>query len=253
MLRINYRSFIFFYGILIGLAFFNRLSAESEVKILSKQNGPVQITGDKKLARTLLSPASTFKVPLAILALKKQIITPSSSFLIEDSYITKIPRYANLRESMFRSSNDYFIKVYGLLGKKEVIKFLKNSGPQYTNLKSLPESANKDAAHGGDIKITPLKQHIWMQRLASGNITGSSRLQNQILETLNWPSPAHCNLYGKTGSWDRTLWFTGFGRCSEHGPYQVVTIVRRQYYTKERRMAVISEFYKSFGLNPPEL
>lgn len=249
-------SFFFYIITVCMLSAFSEIRPAPFIRIESydhAKQSELTITGNTDLAEARLSPASTFKVPLAIAALQSGVIQPSSAFMIQDPYITEKPRYANLREAMYRSSNDYFIKVYRLLGRDEVVRYLNESGPGYENLSSLPAVAGPPAAHGGGIKITPVNQHRWMQRLASGSMTGSEKLQEQVLEILSWPAPPKCKLYGKTGSWDQTLWFSGFGRCSKKGPYRVVTIVRRQYYTKERRMAVIAEFYKSFGLNPPDL
>lgn len=223
---------------------------ESSFLVLVKEGSSVQRYGNTGLEKLLLDPASTIKPALA-LALLKDGFSPDTQILVKDPYIKGTPRKINLSEALLYSSNDYFIE----LTRKKGTSFFRNSleALDYFPGKLPAQWPEKmeEIVHGGDMKTTPLHQFMFMERILNEELPKST----ELLPLIEWPRTAmdrssnpDLHLYGKTGAWNKTVWFVGGAK--QEDKIRTVVIVTRGHWTL--RKEAIATFYCSFDQDMPE-
>lgn len=202
--------------------------------------------GDAKLARERCSAASTFKVLIAWAALESGAATPATRFEVGDKHIPGTPRSLDLRQALYFSSNDYFVKLAPLIGREVLTDFVLRS-------QLYPDGVPDDwlgeewrpIIKGGDLKTTPMQNHLFMRHIAFGSITENASVLRDLHAVMAWPSDhPMIRLYGKTGVWGGAVWFNGFGVKQRNK--RVITVYMRG--SVERRPEAIAHFYGTWGI-----
>jgi beta-lactamase class D len=236
------------------------LSASEQIILVTSNKTTAEKTeviGARTLLNKEASPASTFKIVLTWLALEEGIGKPETRFVSKDKHVPGTPREIDLREAMYYSSNDYFlqlidakaISIENVKKRVEASRFFERPLP-----KVWPPGEFKSIVAGGDQTVTPGYQHTFILRVMRGELSSSSKVQDQLLKCLAWPSSSpDWKFYGKTGSHASlgAFWFTGFGISEKLNEKRAVTV----FMTGKgaNRDATIKLFYEQWNLPPPAL
>jgi len=228
-----------------------RVDARSAFLVLDKfdYQNTFESMGNASLSGARLNAASTVKLALA-LALLQNGFDPLTRISVRDPHVPMAPGPINLSQALLYSSNDYFRR----LAKSRGLDFFRSSvDEQAFYPESLPSDwpGEVDAIiHGGASKTMPLNQLLYMESLLAGEHKGGA----QLLSLVRWPMTVAdrkkwpgLEIYGKTGAWDRTVWFLGGARMGQR--FRSIVIVRRGHW-KTRREA-IRIFYCRMGLELP--
>lgn len=208
------------------------------------------VFGNTALKDQLLNPASTIKLALA-LSLIQNGYDPGRRILVNDPYIDGTPRRIDLSQALLYSSNDYFRSLAAETGAEGFRQSI-------TDMRFYPEAPApdwpgriEDIVHGGGGKTTALHQLRFMERILKGQVQGAETL----LSLIQWPRTEQdmerhedLHLYGKTGSFDRTVWFLGGARMGDE--VRTIVIVRRGHW--KLRIQAIELFYCRMGQSVPD-
>ncbi len=225
------------------------MSAEEGYLVLESyadEGVPRFVAGDVKLARLSCSPASTFKIVIAWAGLETGQATLDTTFEVGDKHVPGSPRKLNLRQALYFSSNDYFIMLAQKIGKEQLTEYVKKSGMFRGEI---PEDWLGDewrpVIKGGNLDTTPMQNHLFMRRLAFGNLTENKEVERDLIRAIEWPTNhPMIQLYGKTGVWGGGVWFNGFGIKQRH--YRVRTIFMQGGI--EKRNSAIMLFYRGWDI-----
>jgi len=199
-----------------------------------------------KLARLECSPASTFKVVITWAGLETGTVTPDTRIEVGDRHIKGTPRELDLRQALYFSSNDYFVSLAQKIGKEKLTEYVQKSGMFRGDI---PEDWLGDewrpVIKGGKLYTTPMQNHLFMRRVAFGNLTENREVGKDLIRVLAWPTNhPMVQLYGKTGVWGGAVWFNGFGIKQRH--HRVRTVFMRG--SIEKRVPTILKFYRGWDI-----
>ena len=217
--------------------------------VLEKDGDQVSRQGNLELENARLNPASTTKLALALILLADGFDS-DTQLTISDPYIEGTPRSASLSEALLYSSNDYFIS----LARQRGIPFFRD---RMDALGFLPDAEKeswpgelKAIVHAGEATTTPAHQLEFMDSILNLDKSGA----RELLPLIEWPRSSadrdlypDLHLYGKTGAWDRTVWFVGGARQKDR--LKIVVIVSRGHWTIRKQ--AIEHFYCRFGQQLP--
>jgi beta-lactamase class D len=211
------QTFIFgFIVAVMAVIPFSSIAEDKDFLVLESyedQGVPRFVAGDVKLARTVCSPASTFKVVIAWAGLETGTVTADTKWEVGDQHIKGTPRELNLRQAMYFSSNDYFITLAQKIGKEKLTEYVRKSGLFKGEISDdwLGEEW-RPVIKGGNLDTTPMLNHLFMRKIAFGNLTENQEVGRELIKALEWPNNhPMVQLYGKTGVWGGAVWFNGFG------------------------------------------
>lgn len=183
-------------------------AADVVVTQLLQPGAAPAIEGPASLARTPYSPASTFKMIIALAAFEKGTASPDTRELCHDKHLPLRPMRLNFQQAMLYSSNDFFTKLREQVSDEEIQNVAKRCG--------FGEITGEWPADKGDlrlyskIKITPLEMTAFLRKLAFGELPVKAQAQKDLVRVMSWPSEVDgVTAYAKTGSWDRTYWMVG--------------------------------------------
>lgn len=197
-------------------------SLRADVVTLSDLPGaedPV-ILGVKEEATKEFSPASTFKMIIALAAFEQKIATPETQLLCVDGNQPPTPKPLKFQQAMYESSNDFFYQLILKLTDEQLLDMAKRC--QFGTVKvDKDDKENKDKPlvadrkewiHGGPIRVTPKQEHKFLRTLVQGKLPVDVTYQKYLMAVMEWPKvEPGINVYGKTGSWERTFWYVGLG------------------------------------------
>jgi len=167
-----------------------------------------KIDGLASEARTAYSPASTFKMIIALAAFEQGVATPETKELCNDKHLKLRPMRLNFQQAMFYSSNDFFVKVMENLTNEEIAGMAEKCGFGEPKGK-MPENKS-DWRYGATFRVTPLQEAAFLRKLAFGQLPASKSAQKNLVRVMKWPSEVEgVTVYAKTGSWERTYWMVG--------------------------------------------
>lgn len=197
------------------------------------------VGGNQKLAEMQFPPASTFKIFLAWVALEEKTIDHDTTIFCRDKHVPGCPRVLRLQEALFHSSNEFFVELGKKIGKSVIERYLSKYREEF------PKNWLKNGAiyAGGELRISPIKQHEFMVKLVRGELCSSEKVRANLLDALSWPGTGTWRLFGKTGSASGVVWFNGFGVEGER--WKVVTVFRQGPLSQ--RKTAIKQFYGRFG------
>jgi beta-lactamase class D len=182
-----------------------------------------KIQGNSAEVDQRFTPASTFKIVLAGLALEEHWITPETEVLCDDAHVPGAPRRLRLHEALYLSSNAYFSQWNQSLSATDLEAWTKRVGYGVWNLKPVKRDLGWRAG-GGFVEITPREQHAFLRRFFQGQLPWSPATQDALRPALVWPSPRpDTHLWGKTGSLQGIYWFTG--AAERDGKTRVITVL----------------------------
>ena len=175
----------------------------------------VRIVGDPAEADRAFSPASTFKMIVALAAFEQGIASPETQAECNDPFLPSRPMRLTFPEAMRHSSNEFFTPLFRRLAPEQLAEMAVRCG--FGTAETAAMSPVEEFRHGGIFRITPRQQQDFMKRLALGELPVSWRVQTDLLKVMEWPLEAKekGQAYGKTGSWEKVYWFTGLRRFSE--------------------------------------
>jgi beta-lactamase class D len=229
----------------------NLHAANEDFLILETEaNQKTGIGGNRDLMSQSFTPASTFKIILAWAGIEEGLVEPGTLHEVHDAHVPETPRRISLKDALFYSSNDYFIWLAEKLNVHKITRYIEKS--EWMG-KSVPENwlGNDPRAvvRAGTLKVTPLQQHQFIQKLMNGVLISGSN-GDKLKRALEWPSSdPNVRLFGKTGSWGGVVWFNGFGE-SPKGKKAVTVLVRK---SGAKRDDGIRFFYSAWDQSPPKL
>ena len=239
----------FFFSFLLAASV---LSAADLVILQTEEGKETEIiAGDAKLTDKKVTPASTFKIVLAWTGLELGLVGPETRRRCEDSHVPGTPREISLREATFYSSNDYFVWLAKKIGPEKLREHVQHSGFIAENLPDdWLEEGVESVVRAGKLKVNARQQHAFILRVMRGQLASAPSVQKKLMTCLEWPTnTSEILLYGKTGSYNRTVWFNGFGREGKKWKAVTVLMVGRD----AKRDKAIELFYNQWGLKPSKL
>jgi bla regulator protein BlaR1 len=191
--------------------------------------GKTVIQYNDALAKTRLSPCSTFKIVIGLVGLETGAIKDENTtekWEGEKQSIGVWDKDHNLKTAMDESVNWYFQKVSARIGQAEMAKYLK-----------LFHYGNEDISSGSNcwmgseysLRISPEEQVDFLERLYAEKLPLSARSQQIIKRILKVDESPVATLYGKTGTDQKdgkmvSGWFVGFVE-SKKGNYVFATYI----------------------------
>jgi beta-lactamase class D len=221
------------------------LSAQDYI-VLETTNGKTTKKGNLSLENREASAASTFKVVLAWAGIDAGVVDAASLKNVADKHVPGSPRKITLKQAMFYSSNDYFKELAAELPYGNLLKFAEASSLFTKPLdKSWLGPGLAGVEKGGTMKTTPVLNHAWMVKVASGTWIKRPEVQQELEKAMFWPSPQKdIQLFGKTGTIKGAVWFNGFGKTAQ-GTKVVTVFIPGMIEDRPRAIAL---FYEAFGL-----
>lgn len=180
------------------------------------------ISGDETEANKAFSPASTFKMIIALTAFEQKIATPETELTCTDPYLSPKPQVLKFQKAMQDSSNDFFRQLVDKLTDAQLLDMAKRCG--FGEVTGEAPKDRKDWTHGGVIRVTPMQEHQFLRKLIRGKLPVAVECQKQLMAVMVWPAvQAGVNVYGKTGSYEKTYWFSGIA-VKAGGAVRVITV-----------------------------
>ena len=224
--------------------------AQADVVILSDVPGSDKplVSRETEQADEYFSPASTFKMIIALVAFEKGIATAQTVHLCSDNHLPTKPLKLDFQQAMYYSSNDYFVALMDKIEGKELVEMAERCG---FGKAVGPMPGDKSAwRHGGNIRVTPMQEHMFLRNLAQGTLPVDRRVQADLVRVMKWPSPVEgVKAFGKTGSWERTYWFSGMA-VIEGQPDRICTVTLTSFGSD--RDQAISTFFQQIKRPLPE-
>lgn len=183
-----------------------------------------------ELANTPFLPASTFKIPHAIIALETGILPNADHVLPWDGERRWHPQWnldLNLHEAVRLSAVPFFQQVARKVGSERMTKWLGRLGYGNENI----EGKIDWFWLVGGLRISSAQQVDFLQRLRSGALPIADRTRNVVRDVLFFGRRGARTIYGKTGSTDpensahNVHWFVGWVEQAERATYFATLIV----------------------------
>lgn len=180
------------------------------------------ISGEESEAEKAFSPASTFKMIIALTAFEQKIATPETELTCQDAHLSPKPQVLKFQKAMQDSSNDFFRQLVDKLTDEQLLEMARRC--EFGTIPVAAPKDRKDWVHGGGIRVTPLQEHRFLRKLIRGKLLVSVESQKQLMAVMAWPAvEAGVNVYGKTGSYEKTYWFSGLA-VKAGGAVRVITV-----------------------------
>jgi beta-lactamase class D len=178
-------------------------------------------SGSKEEADKEFSPASTFKMIIALTAFEKKIAAPDTKLLCVDNVIAGQGKPLTFQEAMYTSNNDFFRQLIARLKDEDLFDMATRC--KFGNAKEGSMKSREDWIHGGPFRVTPRQEHAFLRALIRGKLPVEVACQKDLMTVMRWPvDQPGVYVYGKTGSWEKTFWFSGIAVKS--GSVRVMTV-----------------------------
>jgi beta-lactamase class D len=197
------------------------------------------------LAKTRLSPCSTFKIVIGLVGLETGAIKDENTAEKWDGAKQSIEAWGkdhSLKTAMDESVNWYFQKVSSRIGQPELAKYLKLF--HYGN-EDMSSGLNFWMGSQYSLRISPAEQVDFLERLYAEKLPISARSQQIIKKILKVDESPIATLYGKTGTDQKdgklvSGWFVGFVE-SKKGNYVFATYIHGSNGVLGRKAREISK------------
>lgn len=234
-------------GVMLVLTGGVAVALHADVITLSDIPGPEEpyISGVKAEADKDFSPASTFKMIIALAAFEEKIATPETELMCKDNVLpTQMPM--KFGQAMQESNNDFFLQLIGRLTDEQLLAMAARC--EFGTVKGKAPTDRHDWIHGGPIRVTPKQEHQFLRQLVRGKLPVDVAFQKELLSVMKWPAvQAGVDVYGKTGSWEHTYWFVGV--AVKPSAVRVVTITLTA--PGENRARAIQRFFQQIDRKIP--
>ncbi len=165
----------------------------TECLIIGALGAPPTISDASECARPT-APASTFKIPHALVALQAGVVTPATEFAWDGTeYWSTLWRRAHTLDSAIKwSALPFFQRTARLIGKERMRAGLVALG-------YAADGFDGDIATfwlDGDLVVTPLEQHAFLQRFFGGSLAVEAAHLATVRQALQMPPGQITNASG---------------------------------------------------------
>lgn len=196
-------------------------------------------------AHQRISPASTYKIYDALIALESGIITPEDSHIAWDG--TSYPfeeweQNQTLQTAMKSSVNWYFQNLDAHIGRSKLQTYLKKI--HYGN-----QSIGTDLSSywfDGELKISPIEQVNLMIALHHNDFDFHEKNLHAVQQSLALSTSGQTALYGKTGTImeegkNTSGWFVGYIEISDYTYYFAINIRGKDHASGSQAAKIAEE------------
>ena len=200
-------------------AYFAEARATGAIALYDSAKGKLECS-DLTLCDRAVLPASTFKIPSALIAIEDQVVEDSETLLRWDGQPRSVPEWnqdQTLRAAIRVSCVPCFQRIARSIGPERMQDWVTRFG-----------YGNHDTRGGidrfwltGELRISPLQQIDFLRRLEGGKLPVSARTSEIVLDMLALDVGREHVLRGKTGLTrppeSQTLvgWFVGWVELAE--------------------------------------
>lgn len=231
---------------------FRELGLEGSILIYDLNNNRTYEHNPQRNA-TPMTPASTFKIFNAMVALETGVIADDVAVLTWDGIHRNIAAWnhdTNLRQA-FKDSTVWFYQVLARkAGHERMQQFIERVG--YGNRQI---GTAQDIDHfwlQGPLQITPKEQIQFLQRLHRGDLPFSQRTMDLVKDIMVREQTPNYTLRGKTGWLDSTNpnigWFVGYLEQNKNLYFFATTIDMRKPEDAPSRIEITRRSLKDLGL-----
>ncbi|SNS00432.1 class D beta-lactamase [Actinomadura mexicana] len=168
---------------------------------------------DRRLAQTPLVPASTFKVPHALVALETGVVKSPDEVIPWDGTPQPFPEWEQdmtMREAVRVSNAAAFQVIARRIGLQRERQWLHRLGYGNRQTGTLVDRFWLD----GPLRISAVEQTRWMERLAAGRLPASREHQRTVRDLIKQEEKDGYTLFAKSG-WQNapnpgTGWWAGW-------------------------------------------
>lgn len=227
--------------------------AQGTVVIASLDNETMYVHNAER-AKEYLSPASTFKIVNSIIALETRVIKDQYETIEWDGekhFLDTCNKDQNLK-SAFRVSCVWFYQKLAMrIGREQYLQCLKMLA--YGNgLVGDGEQLTTFWLSGGDLKITPLEQIDFLQRIYKRQLPISGRTYDILQDIMLEEESGNYKLYSKTAAatqdWKGHGWYVGYVEVKDRVWFFATNILISSMEDLPKRKAITVEVLKRKGL-----
>jgi len=231
---------------------FKELGLEGSILIYDSNNNRTYDHNPQRNA-TAMTPASTFKIFNAMVALETGVIADDVAVLTWDGIQRGVAAWnhdTNLRQA-FKDSTVWFYQVLARkAGRERMQQWIDRVG--YGN-RQIGTAQDSDRFWlQGPLQITPKEQIEFLQRLHRGDLPFSQRTMDLVKDIMVREQTPGYTLRGKTGWLDSTKpevgWFVGYLEQNNNVYFFATTIDMRKPEDAPSRIEITRRSLKDLGL-----
>ena len=231
---------------------FRELGLEGSILIYDSNNNRTYEHNPQRNA-TAMTPASTFKIFNAMVALETGVIADDVAVLTWDGIQRDVAAWnhdTNLRQA-FKDSTVWFYQVLARkAGRERMQQFIDRVG--YGN-RQIGTAQDSDRFWlQGPLQITPKEQIEFLQRLHRGDLPFSQRTMDLVKDIMVREQTPGYTLRGKTGWLNSTKpevgWFVGYLEQNNNLYFFATTIDMRKPEDAPSRIEITRRSLKDLGL-----
>ncbi len=220
--------------------------------MLDPKSGTI-VVSDRALAAKQSLPASTFKVPAALIALDTGAVKdPQGDVFKQDwppSFIKACNADQTLATALVRSCVPVFAKIGRMIGDEKLADALKAF--EYGNAQP---TGSYPYWLEGDLRISPLEQIAFIDRLRRQDLPVAQSSMNAVTEIIEIDRTDTYVLRGKTG-WagsknPDTGWFVGWAEKGDDVRVFAVNIDLKDVADAPKRLAIAKQMLDGAGIIP---
>ncbi|MFN8371003.1 MAG: penicillin-binding transpeptidase domain-containing protein [Bacteriovoracaceae bacterium] len=212
--------------------------------VLDLNEGDISTSYGEVNCKRRLTPCSSFKVPLSIMALDAKIITDEDAKFEWDGVHRSIESWNSHQTAMSWMKNSTVWvsqQITPQLGKEKIAQYLQDFGYGNQDISAdisafwLPLSKSDSSIIGGSLKISAIEQIEFMRRFWSNRLHVNKEATERTKKMMFLEkSPSGFDFQGKTGSGNLHDsgqdfgWFVGHIQCNSKDLLFVTTIIRSE-------------------------
>lgn len=221
--------------------------------IISSLNQEVTWIYNQKRANERLSPASTFKIANSLIAVEEGVLKDQYEIIKwngKKHFLDAWNQDQSLK-SAFKSSCIWFYQELAKkIGKERYVHYLKNFN--YGNHLLGDEVTTFWLENGGDLKITPLEQIDFLQRLYQKQLSLSYRSYDILQDIMLEGNNDNYKIYSKTGAatknWIGHGWYIGYITMNDQVWFFVTNILIDSIKDLSKRKNITIDVLRKKGL-----
>lgn len=213
--------------------------------IIASQNR-IEYIFNKNRAKSLLSPASTFKIPNSIIALETGTIKDQNEIIKWDGTHYELETWnqdQTLKTAFKHSCLPSYQYLASKIGVKNYKMFLKKL--QYGTYSITSNNLRDFWLKDKGLYISPLDQINFLQRLYDKKLPISERTYNILKDIMLTENEKDYQIYAKTGSatenWQGHGWYVGYAVAKGKPWFFVINIDINNYDDLSKRISITKE------------
>jgi len=221
------------------------------IAVYDPARGRMQVS-DMRRAGQAFVPASTFKVPAALIALELGIIRDPDGDVIpyegEPFFVESCNRDQTLTTALQRSCVPVFSRLARMMGDERLASSLRKLG-----FGNAATTGTFPYWLRGDMRITPLEQIAFMDRLRTGAHPVSEQAQRMVTGMIEIERQGDLVIRGKTG-WSTAGagvgWLAGWAEKGSETRVFAINIEMKQMAQAPLRLKIVKAVLAAEGLAP---